>query len=184
MIEHPTLETLEAGVDHIRNSPSDDGILDMIVVRPQKKQRSTPQQCALTSKGGLEGDHWAKGCWKSLPDGSPDPSVQITIMNSRCLDLITTSKSQWPLAGDNLIADLDLSVENLSPGQRLSIGSAILEITEVPHTGCNSFKERFGLESLKFVSTKMGKELRLRGIYAKVVKDGEVQLGDRLKKIP
>jgi MOSC domain-containing protein YiiM len=184
MIEHPTLETLEAGVDHIRNSPSDDGILDMIVVRPQKKQRSTPQQCELTSKGGLEGDHWAKGCWKSLPDGSPDPSVQITIMNSRCLDLITTSKSQWPLAGDNLIADLDLSVGNLSPGQRLSIGSAILEITDVPHTGCNSFKERFGIESLKFVSTKMGKELRLRGIYAKVVKNGEVQVGDRLKKIP
>ena len=183
MIEHPSLDILEAGLEHIRNSPTDNGLLHMIVVRPEKKQRSTPEHCLLSSKGGAEGDHWAKGCWKSLPDGSPDPDVQITIMNSRCLELISSSPSQWPLAGDNLIADLDLGVHNLKPGQKLSVGTTILEITAVPHTGCDNFKVRFGLDSLKFVSTKAGKELRLRGIYARIIQDGEIRIGDRLKKV-
>lgn len=131
----------------------------------------------------MEGDHWAKGCWKSLPDGSPDPSVQLTIMNSRCLDLLAIEKSKWPLAGDNLIVDMDLGVENLKAGQKLSLGSAILEITDVPHTGCIKFSDRFGLEALKFVSTKKGKEMRLRGVYAQVIQDGEIRVGDRLNKI-
>lgn len=183
MIEHPTIDTLETGLTDIENSPKDNGSIEMIVVRPQKKHRATLQECELSSKGGVEGDHWAKGCWKSLPDGRPDPDVQVTIMNSRCLELISASKSQWPLAGDNFIADMDLSVDNLQPGQKLSIGTAIIQITSVPHTGCNQFKERFGLDSLKFISSKRGKELRLRGIYAKVVQDGSVKVGDRLKKI-
>lgn len=183
MIEHPTVETLETGLEIIRNSPQDNGTLEMIVVRPAKNQRSTLQECELSLKRGVEGDHWANGCWKSLPDGSPDPDVQVTIMNSRCLKLISASSSQWPLAGDNLIVDMDLSVQNLQPGQKLSIGSAILEITSVPHTGCNNFKERFGIDSLKFISSKIGKELRLRGIYARIIRDGHIKVGDRLKKI-
>jgi MOSC domain-containing protein YiiM len=183
MIEHPNLDTLETGLTNIQNSPRDNGSLEMIVVRPEKKHRATLQECELSLKRGVEGDHWAKGCWKSLPDGSPDPDVQVTLMNSRCLELISASKSQWPLAGDNLIVDMDLSIHNLQPGQKLSVGSAVLQITSVPHTGCNNFKERFGVDSLKFISSKKGKELRLRGIYARVVQDGYVKLGDRVKKI-
>lgn len=183
MIEHPSIDILEAGLGHIRESPTDNGILQMIVVRPAKKERATPQHCELSLQRGVEGDHWATGCWKSLPDGRPDPTVQVAIMNSRCLDLITPSKLQWSLAGDNLIVDLDLSDRNLKPGQKLSIGTAILEITDVPHNGCTNFKERFGLDALKFVSTKTAKELRLRGIYAQVIQNGEVRIGDRMKKI-
>jgi len=183
MTDHPSITTLETGLAHIRESPTDNGVLHLIVVRPQKKQRLTLQQCMLSFKRGVEGDHWAKGCWKSLPDGSPDPDVQVAIMNSRCLDLIATSESRWPLAGDNLIVDLDLSVHNLKPGQKLSIGGAILEITAVPHTGCHYFRDRFGIDALKFVSTQSAKELRLRGIYARVIQDGEIRKGDRMKKI-
>ena len=183
MMEHVMMDRLESGLGHILDSPKDNGVLKMIVSRPAKKERAMPVRCYLTRKGGVEGDHWAHGCWKSLPDGSPDPSVQVTIMNSRCLDLITTQQSQWPLAGDNLIADLDLSVHNLNPGQKLSIGSAILEITDVPHTGCIKFRDRFGIDALKFVSTKTAKELRLRGVYAQIIQDGEIQIGDRLNKV-
>ncbi len=183
MIEHASIETLESGLNHIRKSPADNGTLDMIVIRPEKKQRVTVGKCLLSAKGGAEGDHWAKGCWKSLPDGSPDPSVQITIMNSRCLELVAVTKEKWPLAGDNLIADLDLSENNLKPGQKISVGKAILEITDVPHTGCINFRDRFGIDALKFVSTKSAKELRLRGVYAKIIQDGEVHVGDQLRKI-
>jgi MOSC domain-containing protein YiiM len=183
MIEHVAMNLLESGLTHIMDSPHDNGILHMIVSRPNKKERSTPVRCSLTRKGGIEGDHWANGCWKSLPDGSPDPTVQITIMNSRCLDLIATNKSRWPLAGDNLIVDMDLGVQNLKAGQKLSLGSSVLEITDVPHTGCIKFRDRFGIDALKFVSIKTAKEMRLRGVYAQVIQDGEIQIGDHLKKL-
>jgi MOSC domain-containing protein YiiM len=181
--QHRTKAFLEAHLDDIQSSPTDQGTLEMIVVRPEKKQRSTPEQCMLSEKLGVHGDHWAKGCWKSLPDGSPDPAVQVAIMNSRCLDLVAGSRDRWPLAGDNLIVDLDLGTENLSPGQRLAVGNAILEITSVPHNGCAHFKERYGVDALQFISTKTGKSRRLRGIYAKIVRDGTVKLGDSISKL-
>ena len=182
-MEYRSIDLLEKDLHQIKNSPSAEGVLEMIVVRPQKNERLTPQSVALTVQGGAEGDHWAKGCWKSLPDGSPDPDVQIAIMNSRCLGLICPSRSLWPLAGDNLIVNLDLGMSNLTPGQQLSVGSAVLEITEIPHTGCVKFRDRFGADALRFISTQEGRQLRLRGIYAKIVRDGEIKIGDVIKKV-
>lgn len=183
MIEHRTIADMEHGLENIKNSPADNGVLFMIVVRPRKREREVPWYCNLSPEFGVQGDHWSKSCWKTLPDGSPDPLVQISLINSRCLHLIATSKDRWPLAGDNLIVDLDLSNKNLKPGQRLEIGSAIIEITDVPHTGCMKFRDRFGVEALKFVSTKEARELRLRGAFARVIAAGEIRVGDRIKKI-
>jgi MOSC domain-containing protein YiiM len=183
MIEHRSLTDLEAGLPNIKQSPRDQGMLYMIVVRPMKRERSVPWYARLSPELGVEGDHWSNGAWKSLPNGSPDPAVQVTLMNSRCLDMIATSKERWPLAGDNLIVDLDLSAENLKPGQKLSIGSAIIEISDIPHTGCMKFRDRFGVEALKFVSSKTARELRLRGAFGRVIKAGEIRVGDRIKKL-
>jgi MOSC domain-containing protein YiiM len=77
---------------------------------------------------------------------------------------------------------LDLSDENLPPGTRLAIGSAIVEVTDQPHTGCKKFVERFGLEALKFVNSPIGKQLHLRGINAKVVKSGVIRVNDSAVK--
>lgn len=110
-MNYKTKSTLDAGLAHIQASPADDGKLEMIVVRPSKRHRVRPDRVHLSGKGGVDGDHWAMGCWKSLPDGSPDPSVQVAIMNSRCLGLISPTKAEWALAGDNLIIDLDLSTQ-------------------------------------------------------------------------
>ena len=110
--------------------------------------------------------------------------AQITVMNSRFLSLIAQSEERWELAGDQLIVDLNLSMENLPPGARLSIGSAVLEISEKPHTGCAKFAERFGQDSLRFVSTPSGRDLRLRGVNTKIVQSGTVSVGDTATKLP
>jgi hypothetical protein len=158
--------------------------LELIVIRPIKEQRTILEVVWLSPDGGAEGDVWAKGCWKSLPNGRPDPDVQLTIMNSRLARLVMTEdKAHWALAGDQLVADLDLSEGNLPPGQWLLVGEAILEITTVPHRGCAKYRARFGDDALRFISTKEGHRLNLRGIYAKVVQAGHVRVGDVITKV-
>ena len=87
-------------------------------------------------------------------------------------------RSRWHLAGDQLYVDLDLSEANLPPGTRLSIGSAVIEVTAEPHTGCSKFVERFGLDAMKFVNSRERKDLHLRGINARVVRPGVLRVGD------
>jgi hypothetical protein len=171
------------GLEDIRLSPKDQGTLELIVIRPEVNRRVILKECALSSKLGVHGDNWALGCWKILPDGSPHPDVQVALTNSRCIALLAQDKSRWALAGDNLYVDLDLNDENIPDGQRLAIGSVILEVTNQAHNGCKKFSERFGKDAMKFVNSPMGKQLHLRGIYAKIVKDGTIKVGDIIKKI-
>jgi hypothetical protein len=52
-----------------------------------------------------------------------------------------------------------------------------------PHTGCEKFSGRFGLDALRFVSTREGKRRRMRGLNAWVVTPGQVRVGDRVVKL-
>ena len=104
-------------------------------------------------------------------------------MNARVIELVAQDPDRWPLAGDNLYIDLDLNEDNLRCGQQLAVGSAVLEVTDTPHNGCNKFAERFGTDSVKFLNSAEGKQLHLRGIYAKIVQAGTVQVGDMVKKV-
>jgi MOSC domain-containing protein YiiM len=108
--------------------------------------------------------------------------MQLNIMNSRVIALVAQNKERWQLAGDQLFINMDLSAENLPPGTRLAIGSAVIEVTAQPHTGCKKFVARFGLEAMKFVNSPLGKQLHLRGINAKVVQPGVIHVGDMVKK--
>ncbi len=183
MPKHLTLAELHAGIPEILAAPADNGTLRAIVIRPEKKERRDLDTCQISLALGTHGDHWAKGCWKSTEDGSPHPDVQICLMNARCIDLIAQGRDRWPLAGDNLFIDLDLTPDNMPPGTCLAIGSAVIEITDTLHAGCSSFAERYGRDATVFVNTGEGKKLRLRGIYARVVQDGRISAGDRVVKV-
>jgi len=183
MTRHLSLEELEEGLSGILLSPQDRGVLSAIVIRPEVDARVSLRECELSPDAGVHGDNWAKGCWMSLPDGRPHPDVQVTIMNARTIALIAQDAARWPLAGDNLFVDLDLSGDNLPPGTRLSVGSALLEITAVPHKGCRKFADRYGVDATRFVNSREGRRLHLRGIYAKIVERGVVAVGDVVEKL-
>lgn len=182
-MRHRTEAEILEGFNHVKNSPIDAGQLAGIVIRPRSNERTSLKECRLSPERGTEGDNWALDCWLKLPDGRPHPDVQICIMNSRMIDLIAVTRDRWELAGDNLFVDLNLSRENLVTGQRLKIGECLLEITEQAHNGCNKFKARFGAPALEIVNSPAGKQLRLRGIYAKVIEAGRVCVGDTIRKV-
>lgn len=177
-----SLAELHDGLEEMRLAPLDQGDLKQIVIRPKTDQRVTLQKCEVSPEKGVHGDSWADCCWKKLPDGSPHPDVQVAIINSRLLALAAQYDDRWELAGDNLLVDFDLSEANLKAGQRLSIGTAVLEITDVPHLGCRKFAQRYGDDAVSFVNSAAGQRLRLRGVYARIVQAGTVQVGDTVAK--
>ena len=182
-MKHLTMEELEAALDHLRQAPKDDGVLQLIVRRPQTDEREVVEEAELDPVLGLIGDNWhVRGSGRTR-DGSAHPEMQINIMNARVTALVAQDKDRWPLAGDQLYLDMDLSRENLPAGSRIAVGSAVLEVSPLPHTGCHKFVSRFGLDAMKFVNSQVGKELCLRGINAKVVQGGVVKVGHTAKKL-
>lgn len=182
-VRHLTLEQLEAGLDGILQSPKDEGTLEMIVRRPKTDEREVLEEGELHNSEGLVGDTWKLRGSSRTTDGSSHPDMQLNIMNTRVIALVAQARERWQLAGDQLFLDMDLSDENLPAGTRLALGDAVIEVTPQPHTGCKKFIARFGLDAMKFVNSGVGRQLRLRGINAKVVKPGSIRVGQTAKKI-
>ena len=180
-VKHLNRDQLETGLSQL-TSPKDDGVLDLIVRRPSIGQREVLATGTLDPGEGLLGDNWRTRGSSRTPDRSSHPGMQLNVMNSRVIQLIAQDKERWQLAGDQLFVDLDLSGDNLPPGTRLSIGSAIIEVTPEPHTGCAKFVERFGVEAMKFVNSPSGRSLRLRGLNARVIQPGTIRVGDTVRK--
>lgn len=180
---HLNSEELLAGLDHIRCSPKEEGVLELIVRRQAINEREVLEQAELDLVQGLVGDTWNRRRSMSTSDGSPNIEMQITAMNSRVAALVAQNKDRWRLAGDQLYVDMDLSAGNLPAGARLAVGSAVIEVTAPPHLGCQKFVARFGVEAMKFVNSPVGKELRLRGIHARVIQPGTIRTGDLARKI-
>ncbi len=182
---HPlrSLVEMESHLDLIRQSPCDEGVVEMIVSRPITGGRQVMENADLTIQTGLQGDNWRHRKDKHSADGKADPGRQLTLMNSRAINAITESSERWPEAGDQFFVDFDLSAKNLPPGTRLGIGQAVIEVSPLPHLGCYKFGKRFGKEANRFVNSAIGKSLNLRGINARVITAGVVAPGDPIRKI-
>src|SRR3981081_1237521 len=123
-VKHLTMQELEAGLDEIRRAPRTNGVLALIVRRPQEGLREVPTVAELDVVDGLVGDNWRTRGSGMTPDGSSHPEMQLNIMNARAAALVAQDKERWQWAGDQLFIDLDLSADNVPPGTRLALGSA------------------------------------------------------------
>lgn len=179
-LTHLALADLTLGLAHIQGSPKTEGTLAVIVRRPTVEAREVVTTGTLSLTEGLQGDSWKDRPSTRTPDQTPHPDMQLTLMNSRVIALIAGAPERWPLAGDQLYVDLDLSEANLPPGTVLSLGEAQVLITAQPHTGCAKFSARFGSEALKWVNSPEGRALRLRGVNARVIRAGRIQVGERI----
>jgi hypothetical protein len=183
-VEHLSTAELEAGVGEVRDSPSDGGTVELIVRRPAVDGREILAEGTLDIDSGLVGDTWPVRPSSRTPDRSAHPDMQLTVMNSRAALLVARHPDRRMLAGDQLYVDLDLSPANLPPGTRLAVGSAVIEVTDQPHLGCAKFAARFGNDAWRFVNSRAGRALRLRGLNARVVVAGTVRPGDVIRKCP
>lgn len=175
-IQHLSADQIEAQMNQAEQSPQDQGVLEYIVLRLPDEQRDTPQEAEVSPDGGIQGDRWAR-------PNSPNPGAQISVMNSRFLRIIAGDDTRMPLAGDNLLVDLDLSEENLPTGAQLQIGTATFEVTDIPHTGCQKFQRRYGKDALEFVNGETYKAQRLRGLFIRTIQAGKIQTGDAIRKL-
>lgn len=178
-----SMEELEAGLTEITQAPKDGGVVRLIAIRPDFDQRELPDSVEVTVDDGVVGDNWKTRGSSSMPDKSANPEAKITLMNSRVIDLITQDQERWQWAGDQFYVDFDISEENLPPGTQVRVGTAVLETSALPHTGCAKFVARFGKDAHKFVNNEQGRELRLRGVNMRVVEGGTVRIGDVVEKL-
>jgi len=183
-VEHLSREHLMAGLDHIRASPPDRGRVVLLVRRPAPGGRDLPSEAALDQVTGLVGDNWLTRGSSRTPDGSANPQSQVTVMNARVAELVAAGPERMPLAGDQVYVDLDLSIANLPAGSLLAVGHAVLRVSADPHLGCAKFVGRFGADAMRFVNSRLGRQLRLRGMNTTVAVPGTVRLGDLAAKVP
>lgn len=174
-MHHRSLAELEPHLDHLAASPKDVGVVELLVCRPSKGRRKILDEAVIDTEVGLVGDSW-----NSRPDEPARPDMQLTLMNARMAALLSADPARQALCGDQVYVDLDLSHENLPAGTRLDVGTAVVEVTATPHIGCGIFVHHFGREATRFVNSRVGRQMRLRGVNARVVTGGVVRTDDKV----
>ena len=178
-----TTPDLDAHLPDVQTAPADGGRVELIVRRPAVDEREILAEAVLDPEVGLVGDGWLARGNRSTPDGSADPEAQLTMISVRVLGAFEPDRSRWPLAGDQVYVDLDLSVDRLPAGSRLAIGTAVIEVSAAPHTGCAKFSARFGSDALRWINSPTGRAHRMRGLNARVISAGTIRPGDEIHRV-
>jgi len=170
---HLSAATLIERLEALPPAPRDAGRVVLVVSRPAVGERRTPERCALSVEGGVDGDRWAAR-------ENPVRASQVTVMRADVAGVIANGQP-LSLFGDNLLVELDLSAENLPDRTRLRIGTALCAVTPKPHNGCAKFGARFGQHARDVLSSERFASWRLRGLHVEVIEPGETSPGDRIE---
>lgn len=178
-----TTAELAAALPYVCAAPKTATTIDSLCFRPARNQREFPAELQLSRAEGIRGERWLTEPWLRLPDGSPDPNIQVSILPLRVLNLVWTDRENTPHPGDTIIADLDTSLTNLPPGSLLQAGTAILRVSDEFNEGCVKWKVRYGQAAKDWITAPGHPQLRLRGVLCAVEQDGFIRAGDALTKL-
>jgi len=142
----------------------------LVVARLGGGEHEVLERGQITCEEGLVGDRWASA-------SKPSRGRQLTLMEARVAELVANGQPLH-LPGDNLLVDLDLSVDAAPTGTRLQIGTSLLVVTDKLHLGCKKFVARFGADANEWVNAPEHGERRMRGINCRVLEAGWVSPGD------
>ena len=182
--EKPATATeLAAALPAVLAAPRDGGVVRLLCVRPKPNARTYPDTIRMTRTHGVTGDFEHARPWLTLADGSPDPRNQVSIIAWQVLDLVWRDRDRVPHPGDNIAVEMNLTEANLPVGTLLQAGSAVLRVSDVPNDGCVKWKVRKGRAAYDWVTHPDHLPLRLRGVYCSVEEDGEMRLGDTLRRL-
>ena len=121
--------------------------------------------------------------WLTLPDGSPDPRIQVPILPKRVMDAVWLDRENTVHRGDTITCDLDMTHADLPVNSLLQVGTAVLGVSDESNDGCVKWKMRYGKPAKDWITAPGHPPLRLRGILCSAEQDGEVRLGDRIRKL-
>lgn len=183
MTDFVTRAELDAALPHVRAAPYTDAPISLLCTRAGYNQRHHPDQITLSRQGGVAGDFEMREPWLTLPDGSADPRIQVSILPLRVLDLVWRNRAVQAHPGDTIIADLDTSKANLPDGALIGVGTAVLRVSDVWNDGCAKWKVRYGRDAYEWVSAPAHEIYRLRGILCAIEQDGVVRHGDRIVRL-
>ncbi len=183
MTDFVTQDDLEAALPHVLAAPVSDGPVHMLCTRPAYNARVFRERLTLTRAKGVEDDFEMSQPWLKLEDGRPDPRIQVSILPLRVLDLVWRDRETVAYPGDTIVADLNVSLANLPAGSLLGVGTAILRVSDLWNEGCAKWKVRYGHPAYNWVSAPAHAAYRLRGILCSIEQDGEIKIGDRIKRL-
>lgn len=176
-----TRQECEAALPHILSAPRDCAAIESLCFRPAQGERAFPGSLHLSAARGIEGERWLSAPWLRLPDGRPDPRIQVSILPLRVMDLCWRDRENAVHPGDTMVADLDMSEANLPVGTRLQVGTAVIEVSDKFNTACVKWQARYGGESLRWINHQPYRPLRLRGVLCRIVGDGVIRNGDCIR---
>ncbi len=163
-------EQLEQGWQASPTAPKIRGVVCLVVARLGGGEHKVLHRGELSPERGLHGDRWEHA-------SSPSPARQITLMEGRVAALVADGQPLH-MPGDNLLVELDLGQRAAPTGTRIRVGTALLEVTDKPHTGCKKFEARFGGDALRWINAEPFAARRMRGINCRVIEAGTVAPGD------